>query len=301
MRRGGMRKSFLTTFLTLLWLATVVLPGSSSASPLIRYPQAESGTDTRSDYPRKLLQLALDKSGGNYQLVASELKMPQGRALLQLAQGQDIEVAWSMTSRERERDLLPIRIPIDRGLLGWRIFLIRQADLARFAAINTLAQLQILKAGQGHDWPDTLILRANQLPTIGEAKYEALFTMLQGRLIDYFPRSINEIDEELRLHPAGNLAVEPHIALHYPAAMYYFVNKNNPALAKAIEQGLQRAMADGSFEQLFQTYHAALIRQANLPGRTVFHLNNPLLPLETPLQQKQWWYAPKTAATGPGH
>lgn len=277
-------------------LALFALSGHSLASMLVRYPQPESGTDTRSSYPLKLLQLALDKSGGQYRLVPSEVKMLQGRALLQLAQGSDIDVAWSMTSRERERELLPVRIPIDRGLIGWRIFLIREQDRARFAAIQTLAQLQGQTAGQGHDWPDTLILRANGLPTTGESKYEMLFAMLHSGQIQYFPRSIGEIDEELRMHPALNLMIEPHLALHYPAAQYYFVNKNNTALAKAIEQGLQRAMADGSFEQLFQAHHGNILRQANLAGRTVFQLNNPLLPAETPLQQKQWWYAPAASS-----
>lgn len=284
--------------LALLWLLALwlfTLPGNgwaSTTSGLVRYPQPESGTDTRSSYPLKLLQLAIDKSGGAYRLEPSEVKMLQGRALLQLAQGSDIEVAWSMTSHERERDLLPVRIPIDRGLIGWRIFLIREQDRARFAAIRTLPQLQAQTAGQGHDWPDTRILRANGLPTAGEAKYEALFAMLGTGQIHYFPRSISEIEEELRLHPGLKLMIEPTLALRYPAAQYYFVNKNNTALARAIEQGLQRAMADGSFEQLFQAHHGAILRQANLAGRTIFHLNNPLLPAATPLQQKQWWYAP---------
>ena len=92
------------------------------APQLIIYPQAESANDNRSNYPLQLLELALTKAGVEHVLQPSSSKMPQGRALIQLAAGHDVDVVWSMTSRQREQDLLPIRIPIDKGLLGWRIF-----------------------------------------------------------------------------------------------------------------------------------------------------------------------------------
>ncbi len=280
-------KCFLLAVIGLLWVLPVC-----DAKQVIFYPQAESTSDTRSMYPIKLLELALSKSGGDYDLQTSVTKMAQGRTLIQLAVGADVDVAWSMTSKQREHDLLPIRIPIDKGLLGWRIFLINHVRRADFAQVQSLDQLKKYQAGQGHDWPDTEILRANGLPTIGEAKYEGLFKLLQFKLCDYFPRSIAEIWDEEKNHPNMELEIENTIVLRYPTALYFFVNKKNTALAASLDRGLHAAIKDGSFDQLFYKYNDDLIRRADLKHRKVFTLNNPLLPAETPLRQKQLWYEP---------
>lgn len=43
-----------------------------------------------------------------------------------------IGVLWTVTSPERERLLIPVRIPIDRGVYGWRLFLIHADAQPRF-------------------------------------------------------------------------------------------------------------------------------------------------------------------------
>ena len=49
----------------------------------------------------------------------------------------DVDIMIRPTDREIERQLDPIRIPVDRGILGWRIAVIRQQDKGRFSAIRT--------------------------------------------------------------------------------------------------------------------------------------------------------------------
>ncbi len=41
-----------------------------------------------------------------------------------------------------------------------------------------------------------------------------------------------------------HLAIDQHVALHYPAAFYFFVSRQRPELAEAIRQGLEKAIAD---------------------------------------------------------
>jgi hypothetical protein len=55
------------------------------------------------------------------------------------------------------------------------------------------------------------------------------------------------------------------------------------------------ALADGSFDLLFQQYFGEIIKRSNLEGRTVLELVNPLLPPETPLQRKALWYRPSAS------
>ncbi|MDE2431091.1 MAG: hypothetical protein KGM99_20405, partial [Burkholderiales bacterium] len=217
----------------------------------IVYPQPESKLDTRPDYFVRVLALALSKSGVQYELHAHEIRMTQVRALRQLEQNDGIDVAWTMTSKERESALLPIRIPLDKGLFGWRIFLINPDEQQIFSNITTLQQLRPLSAGQGYDWPDVPILQANQLTVVPGTNYEALFRMLQARRFQYFPRSILEIWDEQKNHQNLGLVIEKKLALHYPTCLYFFVNKQNKNLAALLERGLHQAIRDGSFQRLF--------------------------------------------------
>ena len=57
----------------------------------------------------------------------------------------------------------PIRIPLFKGLFGYRVLLIRKQEQARFDQINTQQDLAKFLGGQGTHWPDTLILQANGL------------------------------------------------------------------------------------------------------------------------------------------
>jgi ABC-type amino acid transport substrate-binding protein len=269
------------------------LPQARAAASIVRYPRSESLASATEHYPVRLLRMALARSGRDYALQSTPLMMRQSRALLELQSGRVLDVMWTMTSRERERDLLPIRIPIDRGLIGWRLLLIRKADVARFAAIRRIEELRALTALQGHDWPDTEILRANQFNVQTASDYAGMFGMLATERVDYFPRATFEIWDEAKLHAREGLVVAPGLALYYPSAFYYFVNKANVKLAADIERGMQQMLADGSYDKLFDEYFGVMVERAALAKRKVFDLRNPLLPDATPLARRELWYRPR--------
>ena len=298
-----MRLSSITHLLRCLCLPILILIGGQSAvaAPAqVLYPRPETAGDPRTDYPVTLLRLALAKSGGQFALQPTRETMLQGRALSELATGSGSpRVVWSMTSREREKALLPIRIPIYKGLIGWRIPLIHKQNPDLLKEVNTVDGLKTLRTAQGHDWPDTDILRAAQLNVSGVVGYESLFSMLHTQRIDYFPRSLAEIWAEVKNHSAKDIAIDTHVVIHYDTAFYYFVNNQDTALAQAIERGLEAAIADGSFDRLFYQNYANLIKRAELDKRVVIELPNPLLPPETPLGRKELWFRPaKTTNAG---
>ncbi len=275
-----------------LLILTTMLPNRLQADvEQVRYPRPESDVDLRPLYPLQLLKLAFSKVDKTYRLTPTPQKMPQGRALIQLGHGIDVDVVWTMTSQERESKLQPIRIPIYKGLIGWRIFLANKRDLGRFSEAMPLIELRKFNLIQGHDWPDSTILRANGFTVFGTSNYEAIFDMLLHSRADLFPRSIVEIWDEAKIHQDDNIVVEPTKILIYPTAMYYFVAPNNKNLAIAIENGLRAALKDGSFDLLFNEYHAKLIKQANLNERQKYYLNNPTLPLATPITDEELWFA----------
>ncbi len=271
----------LTLFIGMLSLA--------SAVTIVHYPAPESDTDNRGEHELRLLQLALKKAGGQYEIKRASHRMQQGRELHEIASGSGrLDVMATMTSTEREEMLLPIRIPLDKGLIGWRLALLKGERREVFRSVKNLADLSLFQAGQGRNWPDTDVLRWNGLQVDGSSSYGSLFNMLAAGRFDYFPRSIKEIWTEQLHHP--NLVVDPYVVIRYPAAEYFFVNRNNRRLAEAIRTGLEAAIADGSFDELFYEKFLESIVRARLSQRVVIELSNPFMSNATPLARKELWF-----------
>jgi ABC-type amino acid transport substrate-binding protein len=156
----------------------------------------------------------------------------------------------------------------------------------RWKQISSPSELRGLTAGQGSDWPDFAILRANGFKVYGTTNYDSLFSMLETERIDYFPRSVNEVWMEADAHQE-QLMVEPTLAFRYAAASYYFVRKGNEQLASDITVGLEKMIADGSFDKLFQEYYGEIIRRSTLKERRIIELDNPLLPNGIPVERRK--------------
>jgi ABC-type amino acid transport substrate-binding protein len=256
---------------------------------VIRFPKPESASDRRMNYAFELLQLALSKAGTEYRIQTSQVAMNQDRATLEIEAGRTIDVAPLPTSAEREARLLPIRIPLYKGAMGWRIGLVRKSDQELLAGVKALKDLQVVRLAQNPEWPDTKILQANGISVITAPTYEGLFKMLEAKRFDYLPRDPMEIWDEQANH-ADTLVVEPHVALHYHQDAFFMVNRKNTRLAQDIRDGLEREIRDGSFDKLFQQYFGESIRKARLEKRTVIELQNPLLSPETLSIQPDLWY-----------
>ena len=281
----------LTTSLAAALLSCAI---PSFAVDKIFYPLPESEGDLRYTYPIRLLELVIKKSDRKYELAPAKVVMQQKRALREIELGSpDLQIIWSMTSKAREQQLLAIRIPIDKGLLGWRLPLVMGQRADQFKNVKSVPDLVNFDAGQEAYWPDTEILRYNGLKVVEINYYDSTFKMLANNRFHYFPRSVLEITNEAKVHEADGIVIDRYIAIHYPAASYFFVNKNNTALAEALRTGLERAIKDGSFDALFNEYHSPSMLAALLRGRTIIELKNPLLPEQTPLDRKELWYQVK--------
>jgi len=252
-------------------------------------------TDERYDYRIALLSLAMEKtldSHGAYVLQPLNEAITQKRGLIMMKKNKNVNVAFMASNSERERDFLSIKIPMLRGILGYRVFLIKDVDEGKFSNIQSLHKLkENMVAGFGSHWADMAILTSNQIPVIGSVKYETLFGMLSKGRFDYFPRGINEawLELENKKRDYPRLVVENTMALYYPYPVYFYVEKNNVELADRIRKGLEIALVDGSFKALFLKHHQALIDRAQLSSRRFFVLNNPNLSADTPHPDTSWW------------
>ncbi len=251
----------------------------ADATDVVRYNISETYPEAKQAYYIDLLTLILAASSeqyGDFKLSPVLLDMSQGRASAMLQQGRTIDVAWRMTSQALEQDLQAIYIPLLKGLMGVRIAVIRKSDSAIFSSDVTLDKLKKMSLGQGYDWPDSDILRANGFDVV-EGRGFSLLTMLEKHRFDYFPRAIHE--PWLEIADKEHLAVEQHFLLRYPAPMYFFTKKENRRLAQRIEYGFTRIVDSGAFEQFFFQHPVTqnMFLKANLPQRKVFMLDNPLL------------------------
>ena len=258
------------------------------------YPSSVSDIDIRHNDLIELLSTALKKTEpeyGAFTIAPSRLKMNEVRSLTELMRNDSVTVVWSPTSEQLEQQLIPIRIPLRKGLLGLRIALIDTTNQARLNQVNTLADLEKFKLGMGIGWVDLSVLKANDLNVV-TANYDALFAMTAHDRFDLFPRGINEafneFDQRRVIYP--NLAIEKNLLIYYPWPYYFFVNKKNPQLAERLRVGLERMIDDGSFNLIFMKYNGAAIRRANLGQRRVIQLTNPYLPKMTPTDPRYWFF-----------
>ncbi|MGI0115606.1 amino acid ABC transporter substrate-binding protein [Zooshikella sp. RANM57] len=228
---------------------------------------------------------------GEYELVADKDIISEGRYIERLKSGIGLNVIWSSTSVEKEKTLRPIRIPLRKGLLGYRISLINKNNQSKIEKIKTIEALRLIEVGQGIGWGDIAVYKKNDIK-VRTARYELLFRMLNAGRFDLFPRGVNEVFDEYQRFKTSypNLVVEQKFLIVYPWPYYFFTNKADNRLAERIENGLRMMIKNGSFDQIFHQYHQAAIEQANLLKRHVIHIENPLLPKQTPLDDPSLWF-----------
>lgn len=286
--------SILITFLLYLFMA---LPCKAADVIEVGYTGTDSIDikDDRNLFFIELLKQSLARSGKPYKAVMKVRGATHARQMQMVVDGL-IDVLWDAPGPEVDRRLLPIEIPIDKGLIGWRIFFINKEDQPMFANIKTEEELKKIPLGQVKYWHDTSILRANRFSIVETPSYNGTFKMLTSKRFNYFPRSIAEIWDEQNNKQlmTSNLTVEQHLVLHYPIAYFFHVSQANKVLAQDIQHGLEKMLQDGSFERLFDRYNSDFIKKANLKHRHVIHIKNPYMPEKTQKAFEHFWFNPET-------
>lgn len=236
------------------------------------------------------MRIALEYMDGDYELAISDDPITQTRAIERL-ESDRMDVMWLSSNQNVESRLRPIRFPLLKGLLGYRVFIINPNSQTKMNRVEDESDLKDLTFGQGAGWPDIAILEANDLEVITTSKYDNLFYMVEGGRFDAFPRGVLEPWTELAARPDLPLKVEERLVLVYPLPFYLFVSKENEALAEAIHTGLDRALAAGRYDEYF--FQHPMIKDAltrsNLAQRRAFPLENPTLTDETPREREEYW------------
>lgn len=283
-------KSFCVKCIPLLAIISLSCGSASTFAKPIRIVQGENSIEI---YAKGLLNLALSKLPGKYEVQETVPNTSEERMINMVIDNQ-LDVVWYATTNDLEKRLQPIRICIYRGLLGYRVLMIKKGTQNKFDGIKNLEDLKRVSLGQGRFWADTNVLTANQLNVVKVLKYEGLFYMLDGDRFDAFPRGAHEPWSEMQRHPTLALDVEQNLLISYSNPFYFFVNRSNTNLAADIEKGLRMAIEDGSLNEYFLNDPTVkdVMTKANLKSRRLIKLDNPGLPKETPIHDSSLWFDP---------
>lgn len=283
------------------WLIVVVLMALVTpcrAKPLdtLRYSAGEVIDDSRYQYYWDLISAALDITRSRYgrvTLVPVSERMNGDRVVNEIRSGGRVDIMVRATSRKLENTLLPVRIPLDKGLCGYRLFLLRSQDQSRLARVTSLAGLGAFSIGQQDNWVDVDILRDAGLNVVTANHYEGLFAMLNLGRFELLPRGVNEIGREYAVFKTRypGMVIDSSLLLYYPLPRYVFVppTPEGRQLAARLEEGLRLLQANGEFERRYQSFKAAVLAGINLSGRRVIRIPNPYLPEATPLRVSAFW------------
>lgn len=245
------------------------------------------------EYFQTLLEMALRNTVdefGEFEIHHAATHYLQSEAANYLRRGKEVDVIWVMTSQKQEAQLAPIRIPLFKGLLGYRVPVVQSKNHDIFAHVSGFAELMSFTAGQGIDWPDTEIMAYNGLTVVGISHYADIYTLLVNGKIDYYPRGIIEVWKELESVAPEGVTVDPYILLQYRAPLYFFVHPDNHVLIERLTKGLLLAIERGEFDEWFYAFFRVddILNRLNIANRKIILIENPQLTPMTPTDEKFW-------------
>ena len=219
---------------------------------------------------------------------ASELKAATGK----------LTVMYLSTTPDFETNLIPVRIPVDKNLGGYCIFLIRKENRDKFKNIKSVDGLRKFTYGLGLGWIDVDILKSNDFKVVTGSSYDGLFDMLINKRFDIFLRAAVEITGEYdeRKNKMPDLSIEENLVFYYPLPMYFWFPKTDEGkrLAARAEEGMRTMISDGTYDKIFDKYQREKVLRLNLKNRVIYKINNPFLGPETPFNDKRLWFDPAT-------
>jgi ABC-type amino acid transport substrate-binding protein len=278
-----------------LFASAVASLGTANAAEVARYPERRNPIPDAMNYVYSLemLNLALEKSKSS---IVSQLvpgKVSEERKLLGLTQTDTYDVYWSATSEKLEAELIPIRVCLFKGLNGWRIPVVAKENRELFAKVKDIHDLRRLSAGQGATWIDVDVMSESAIRTETAPNTDSLYKMLEAKRFDFLPRGVQEVMSEMSIRQDMDIVMDNNVVIRYPSAFYFFVRKDKPELAKAIKRGIEIAIKDGSFNEVFYKHYGAVLQRAQLDKRRIIDLPNAQLPSTALVKQGNMWFTLK--------
>jgi hypothetical protein len=277
--------------------------GFVHAEDVVRRYRVNDGLTDRQDYNLMLITEAMrrtEKKYGPWRLENHVDNLVRERVLAELLTGERVNLGVYATQSSWEEKLTPIRIPVDMGLAGYRVSLIRRQNQSLIAAVSTEAALKQLSVTAGASWSSRKVFEVAGFRVQPGTSQQAMLGMLMTDRVDLFPRGLGEAVQELAHFRSEypDLAIEQSQVIYFPLPTYFFVSPKAPRIALRLEEGLESMVRDGSLLRMVKRVNTELIEEAAFCKRRIFRIENPLLTPQTPLTRKELWFDPYDRKSG---
>ena len=275
------------------YVLVVFLLSFDVVSKEIRYPNIDGLGESSIGYA--VLKLALDKSGKDYQLITDLRATNTERTQFMLSNGQ-LDVFDSGYNPMLDENFEPIYLPLEMGLLGWRVFITHQDTADSLSSVQTIEDLQSYSFGQGQGWGDIDILENAGLTVLTAPTLKNIINMVQVKRFDILPLGATEAYSLLDRYGDKNykVIIDDAITLIYPFGRFFYVRKNDKELKHVIEEGMDVALSDGSLLSLLKSHPFSrdAFKRAHLHDRIQIRIETPNLTEGFKSIDPKWWYLP---------
>lgn len=198
------------------------------------------------------------------------------RLRLQLKENKKMDIIWGVSSYVRETELQPIKIDLLKGLNGYRAIVVKKSRIEEFQNSN-LTALQKYSVGSAYHWIDSKVLAANGFKVVTFSDFNTMYPMLEHGRFGFASRGLDQLWDELSQAAGQAIAPVPNLYFHYELPIYFFVRNDDKKLAGCLRTGLLAAIADGSYQKLYDGVRSfkegeKLLQQK---GNTIIELVNP--------------------------
>lgn len=246
-------------------------------------------------YQKDLLQLMLQNTVpefGAYSLELFSVPLSTNRSKLTLQQGDKVNVLFASEWQGlgvSDEQVLSLELPIYYGLHGLRQLIVRSADQALFAKINSVSQFKTLICGQGTRWLDVNIYRSNDIVVNEGQSFVNLMPMLQKKRFDYLPLSVLETDRVFaeRAPELQDLTVLDDLMIFYPLPSFLFFPASEEHLLERLRAGFNQLEQKGDLLPLFERHFSSVPRILAGSRKRLIVLDNPGLTAEKNQQMKE--------------
>jgi hypothetical protein len=253
-------------------------PNSSPSVQAVNYLQPSIAISRRL-YVKALLESVMgitEVEYGPYKITIVKSALSPTRKKQEMMRGDHINLIWSTEDANITKELIKVPFKTMKGVLGYRVFIIKADRQEEFSKIVNLEQLQRMKPGQGEFWTDTFIYRKNDFNVVTSHTMSALFLMLENSRFDFLPLGASEVNQEFLLKRLKHrsLAIEEDLLLKYALDMFFMISPSRPLLAERLEKGLLEIEKNGEFERIFKEFVQPEMDAINIKNRRVIHLKN---------------------------
>lgn len=276
-----MRDLFSLFLLLCLFSVNGIAVAKDEKVMLVSVPSAQSNYLAR--YDREVLALALEATRGEFGpyefKLVPEMSFSRGYKTMSNNRYPNMVVKNNYDKRyETEWPLRPILIPIDRGVMSYRVCLYGVKNKPLLDKVESVDQLWSLRIGQGENWADVAILKSAGFDVYENSSIDSLVKMTaKGRIGLFCVDAGSAFVKYEEYKSLTELRVDLGFALYYPQPRFFYTNKNNKVLIERLTKGLNKIIHSPQYIETWERYFLSNIQRAELKTRKIFHLDNPLL------------------------